>query len=201
MRHRADSVREKAESAIRRIKEYRRRGDIRTGVPLKRGVSSVRMVAIEPDFDAALPWLDRDVKDDRLIAATLEIVREHPHSPVLLITRDANVENKADLADVPFLEPPDPPADPPEPPQRQEARPDIRLFDLQATGGGDRLTFAARVQNYGQRPARATFKASIDGQEVSWRPEVMDLLVNAPPTLLYIEVPRAELGDLVHEFA
>src|SRR5439155_14433359 len=108
MPHRGATVRKKAESAIRRIKEYRRRGNIHQGVPLNSERSTVRMTAVEPNFDTTLPWLERTVEDDRLLASVLEIVREHPHSPVILVTRDVNMQNKADLAGIPFVEPPDP---------------------------------------------------------------------------------------------
>ena len=70
MQHRVESVREKAEGAIRRIKEYRRRGDIRSGVTLRRDRSTVRMTAVEPDFEKTLPWLDATIEDDRLLAAS-----------------------------------------------------------------------------------------------------------------------------------
>jgi hypothetical protein len=106
MPRRGESVREKAEGAIRRIKEYARRGDIYAGVPLKADRSTVRMTAAEPDFENTLPWIDPTIKDDRLLAACLEIVREHPHSPVVLVTRDVNLQNKARHAGIPFVEPP-----------------------------------------------------------------------------------------------
>jgi hypothetical protein len=46
-----------------------RHGDIATGVTLKRDRSTVRMTAVEPDFENTLPWLDLTTNDDRLIAA------------------------------------------------------------------------------------------------------------------------------------
>jgi PIN domain len=136
MPHRGESVREKAESAIRRIKEYGRRGDIHAGVRLKGDRSTVRMTAAEPDFENTLPWLDPTIKDDRLLAACLEIVREHPHSPVVLVTRDVNLQNKARLAGIAFVEPPDPPADAADEQARRRTgpRPDVRILELQATG-------------------------------------------------------------------
>jgi hypothetical protein len=55
----------------------------------------------------SLPWLDPTNDDDRLIAGLLEVMRTYPHSAVLLVTRDVNLQNKAELARVPFIEPPE----------------------------------------------------------------------------------------------
>lgn len=46
---------------------------------------------------------------DRLIASMLEVMRLFLHSPVLLVTRDINAQNKADYAGISFIEPPEPP--------------------------------------------------------------------------------------------
>jgi hypothetical protein len=43
-----------------------------------------------------------------LLAGVIEVMRIRPRSPVLLVTRDINLQNKAEFADVPFIEPPDP---------------------------------------------------------------------------------------------
>jgi hypothetical protein len=202
MPYRGESVRDKAEGVIRRIKEYGRRGDIHAGVTLRGDRSTVRMTAVEPDFDNTLPWLDRTIKDDRLLAACLEIVREHPHSPVVLVTRDINMQNKARHAGIPFVEPPDPPAGAgDEPPRRRGPRPDVRILDLYPTGGGGgKVDFAAHIQNYGTQPNRATVTAAVNGQPVNCRPNPLDLLVNTEPSRVAIDVPRPELGELVFQF-
>jgi predicted ribonuclease YlaK len=106
--HRNADVREKAEGLVRRIKGYRDRGSLRDGVPLKQGVSRVRSVAVEPDFDASLPWLDPSHADDRLVATFIEVMRRNPRSPVVLVTRDLNLQNKMEFARLPFMEPPSP---------------------------------------------------------------------------------------------
>jgi len=204
MPHRGESVREKAEGAIRRIKEYGRRGDIHAGVTLKRDRSTVRMTAAEPDFENTLPWIDPTIKDDRLLAACLEIVREHPHSPVVLVTRDVNMQNKARHAGIPFVEPPDPPADAAdEQPRRQRGpRPDVRILELKSTGGSSgKVDFAALIQNYGTQPTRATLTATVGGVPVTCRLVTLDLLVNSEPSRVVIDVPRPDLGELVPEFS
>jgi rRNA-processing protein FCF1 len=106
--HRNEAVRGKAEQLIRQIKEYGRRGKLNTGVPILKGVSEIVGLAIEPVMAATLSWLDKDNADDRLIASTIEVMRLYPHSPVILVTRDVNVQNKANFAGIPFEEPPDP---------------------------------------------------------------------------------------------
>jgi hypothetical protein len=106
--HRNEDVRKKAEGAIRRIKGYRSRGRLADGVPLKTGVSDLRAYAVEPDFRKTLAWLDSTNADDRFLASFLEVMRKHPHSAVWLVTLDLNMQNKAEVARLPFLEPPPP---------------------------------------------------------------------------------------------
>lgn len=106
--HRNADVRDKAEGLVRRIKGYRDRGSLRDGVPLRKGVSRIRSVAVEPDFDASLPWLDASHADDRLVATFIEVMRRNPRSPVILVTRDLNLQNKMEFARLPFIEPPSP---------------------------------------------------------------------------------------------
>jgi len=105
--HRNPDVREKAEGLIRRIKEYRRRGELAEGVTLVQGVVLLRTVAKEPNMEKTLPWLDPVNADDRFLAAVLEVMRLHPRSAVQLVTRDINLQNKAEFAKVPFVEPPE----------------------------------------------------------------------------------------------
>lgn len=106
--HRNAEVREKAEALVRRIKGYRDRGNLRDGVPLRTGLSRLFSVAVEPDFGASLPWLDSSNADDRLVATFIEVMRRNPRSPVVLVTRDLNLQNKMEFGRLPFMEPPDP---------------------------------------------------------------------------------------------
>lgn len=106
----SESVRDKATSLIRMIKGYRERGRLTDGVPLVKGVSRIQSLAVEPDLSESLPWLDKDNQDDRILALVIEVMREHPRSPVILVTRDVNLQNKCEFARLPFAEPPDPEA-------------------------------------------------------------------------------------------
>jgi PIN domain len=106
--HRNPDVRAKAESLIGRIKSWRSRGDLLAGVTLRRNLSELKSIAVEPRVEEALPWLDRTNADDRLIAAVIEVTRQNPRASVNLVTRDINAQNKAAYARLPFEEPPDP---------------------------------------------------------------------------------------------
>jgi hypothetical protein len=109
--HRVESVRDKSEKVINAIKECRRRATtigarLSDGVVLVTGVSRLMSVATEPKMKDSLPWLDASNKDDQLLASMIEIMRLWPRSPVVLVTRDINLQNKAEFAKVPFVEPP-----------------------------------------------------------------------------------------------
>jgi hypothetical protein len=171
-----------------------RRGDIRTGVTLRRDRSVVRLTAPEPDFERTLSWLDPTSKDDRLLASVLEVLREHPHSPVILVTRDVNMQNKASHAGIPFIEPPDPAERPA--PRKKPA--DIRIVTFKGGDGSSQaVSFRADVQNHESKPVQATVAASIDGVPVEVHPAEMNLLANAPPTTVTIRVPRPDRADII----
>ncbi len=104
--HRNPEVREKAKAIIRQIKEYRRRGSLSDGVDVVAERIRLRSMAAEPRVDQALPWLDPHSPDDRLLASCVEAMRIHPRSRVALVTADINLQNKAEYARIPILEPP-----------------------------------------------------------------------------------------------
>lgn len=106
--HRNEAVRNKAEKLIRQVKEYRRRGRLVDGVVLVKGASTIQTVATEPDMEKTLPWLDPHHNDDRFLASFVEVMRARPRSSVVLVTRDINLQNKAEFARLPFIEPPEP---------------------------------------------------------------------------------------------
>jgi predicted ribonuclease YlaK len=93
----------KAESVIRRIKEYARRGDSFVGVPIA-GAMQMREVAIDPVMSDTLPWLQAGHADDQLLASVLELRCEDLNAVVALATRDRNLQNKARLARCPYLD-------------------------------------------------------------------------------------------------
>ncbi|AQQ70751.1 putative ATPase related to phosphate starvation-inducible protein PhoH [Limihaloglobus sulfuriphilus] len=103
--HRNEFVREKSNKLIRQIKEYRRRGSILSGVKINDNIH-LRSIAVEPVFENSLPWLDENNNDDRFIATAFEIIKKNIRSAVYIVTTDINMQNKAENACLPFLEPP-----------------------------------------------------------------------------------------------
>jgi len=106
--HRNESVRDKAEKIINQIKEYRRRGSVIQGVVLTKNVSQVKAIATEPQMDKTLSWLDSENDDDRILASAIEVMRMSPRSRVAIVSRDINLQNKAEFARISFVEPPAP---------------------------------------------------------------------------------------------
>jgi predicted ribonuclease YlaK len=103
---RDNGFREKVKSIITRIKGLRVQGSLIEGVIINKTVT-VRMEAREPDFGHTLSWLDSGNNDDRIVASILEMQREEPSAVVILSTGDINLQNKAEMAHIPFVEPPD----------------------------------------------------------------------------------------------
>ena len=95
--HRNADFREKVNKVITRVKGWRNQGTLRDGVTVNRTIT-VRAVAMEPDMQNTLKWLDKENRDDRIIASVLEVQSAHPTAGVILITGDINLSNKADVA-------------------------------------------------------------------------------------------------------
>lgn len=104
--YKVESVREKAEGLIRQIKGFRGRGKLNDGVPLVNGISTLKSIAAEPNFNKTLSWLDSSNDDDRILASFIEVMKIYPNSPVIIVTNDINMQNKAEFAGIPFIEPP-----------------------------------------------------------------------------------------------
>ncbi len=102
---RDNGFREKVKSVITRIKGLRAQGSLIEGVIINKTVT-VRMEAREPDFGHTLSWLDPGNNDDKIIASILELQRQEPSAVVILSTGDINLQNKAEMAHIAFVEPP-----------------------------------------------------------------------------------------------
>ena len=83
---------------IRRFKSYRGRGDI-SGVPLVSNVGTVKMIAIEPNVEQTLPWLDPSNEDDRILASFVEVMREHVRTAVILVTATSIFRTRSSTRD------------------------------------------------------------------------------------------------------
>ncbi len=104
--HKNESVRQTSERLIRQIKEYRRRGSLIDGVTVVKNKIHLQSIAIEPNFSESLPWLEPENNDDRFIATVFEIIKNNLRSTVILVTRDINMQNKAEFSCLPYNEPP-----------------------------------------------------------------------------------------------
>lgn len=105
MKTRDEAFREKVKAAIRRYKGWREQGRLIDGVTVNRTIT-VRSVAREPNFEKTLHWLDRMIRDDRIVASVLELQRAMPSAVIVLVTSDVNLQNKADAASIPCAESP-----------------------------------------------------------------------------------------------
>jgi len=103
--HREQEFRDKVNSVIKRIKGLRTQGSLLKGVTVNKTVT-VKMVAAEPNFDNTLKWLHCDNIDDQIIASVLEIQKGNPSSIVIITTSDINLQNKAEMANLPYAETP-----------------------------------------------------------------------------------------------
>jgi hypothetical protein len=194
---RNEDLRERAESVIRRVGEYGRRGSILDGVPLNKPTSTIRAIAREPRMDESLSWLDPTNRDDRFIASVLEIMRQHPRSAVTIVTIDQNLKNKADLARIPWVEPPEPA----ERPARKPRAPRVRITRFRPTGGGEGIVdFAGEVQNLEPHPITVEISAAVGETPVPVHPEDVNLLANTLPTRFRVSVPRPGLGERIPAF-
>ena len=96
-------IRDKARAAGTAIKAVRQKGRLLDGVPVTDAVT-VFSRPVEPDFTRLPHHLDPTVPDDRLLGAALELQRDRPRGIVVLLTGDVNLQTKADLVDLPFVE-------------------------------------------------------------------------------------------------
>ncbi len=108
-RGKTPELRTQAQGVIRRLKGLRDKGNLAAGVKVTRSVT-VQTEAREVDVRSVLDWLDPSVPDDRILAAALRLQSEHPASPVVLVSSDLNLQNKADAVGLPYVETPPSPA-------------------------------------------------------------------------------------------
>ena len=101
--HRDEKFRDKVNAVIKRIKGWRGQGNLSQGVTVDKSVT-LKSIANEPDFDNTLSWLDKNSEDDKLLASALELQRKKLSSIIILVTSDINLQNKAEMANFPYLE-------------------------------------------------------------------------------------------------
>ncbi len=103
--HSNPEFRAKVNSIIKRIKGFRGQGSLREGVTVNKTIT-VKTIGHEPQFKNTLEWLDPNNNDDRIIASVFELQVKSPSSVHILVTGDLNLQNKAELADLPWVERP-----------------------------------------------------------------------------------------------
>jgi predicted ribonuclease YlaK len=79
------------------------RGSLVEGIDLKVGLRVISR-PLEPSFARLPAGLDPAIPDDRILGSALELQREHPASAVVLVTGDINLQTKAELGGLPFVE-------------------------------------------------------------------------------------------------
>lgn len=104
--HRDENFRKKVKSIIKRLKGYRKQGNVLEGVIVNKTIT-LRMIATEPDFKNTLKWLDPANNDDRIIANGLELQTKHPSSRLIFVSSDINFQNKAEMANLEIFDPDD----------------------------------------------------------------------------------------------
>jgi len=105
MSRRDKDLGERAQKVIQRLKGYRAQGSVRDGVTVDRTIT-VRMIPTEPRMAQLPSWLDPQRADDRILGSALEIQFSDLSAAVLLVTNDLNLQNKAEMAFLPWAEPP-----------------------------------------------------------------------------------------------
>ena len=97
--HRNEDFRKKVKSVIKRLKGYRKQGNVLQGVKVNKTIT-IKMIATEPNFGKTLKWLDSNNNDDRIIANALELQVNKPSDNVIFVSADINFQNKAELANL-----------------------------------------------------------------------------------------------------
>jgi len=103
---RTPEVRDRARAVTKRIKGLRDHGQLTAGVQLTKTILVVAETR-EPNFEFLPKWLDPSVPDDRILAGALELQAQHPAATVVLVASDMNIQNKAEVAGLPSVEPPE----------------------------------------------------------------------------------------------
>jgi len=101
----SNEFKDKVKKVINYIKGLRVQGDVINGVQLFNTKVTFKLQAIEPDMNKTLPWLNENNNDDRIIAACFDMQIKNPASCIILMTADLNLQTKAQMARLPFIDP------------------------------------------------------------------------------------------------
>lgn len=104
-RGKTPELREHAQGVVRRLKGLRDKGRLAEGVKLTKTIT-VRLEHREVDAPSIVEWLDPTIPDDRIAAGALALQSAFPDGTVILVTSDLNLQNKADVLGLPYVETP-----------------------------------------------------------------------------------------------
>jgi hypothetical protein len=96
---------DKVEKVLTYLKGLRNQGNVREGVIVEHTIT-VKMISKEPSREVLHPDIDLSNNDDKILQIMLEIQRDNPSSSVILVTSDLNLQNKAEMLDMPYVETP-----------------------------------------------------------------------------------------------
>jgi len=97
------SRKEKAKKMIKRIKGWKTQGKITEGITLNK---TIRLkVEVGEPLDNNLPkWLHLSKNDDKILAYILNIQLKSPSAIIILVTRDINMQNKAETLNIEYID-------------------------------------------------------------------------------------------------
>ena len=102
--HSRPEVRDKANSLVRQYKEFRSRGDITAEVTIAEKLA-LRSLPVTPSFQGAPGWMHEDHADDQILWSAYSLAVRYPANSVLLLTADTNMQNKAALLGISYIDP------------------------------------------------------------------------------------------------
>ena len=93
----------KVKSVLKRLDRFQNRGNLHDGITIYKTIR-LKIFTTEPDLTKAASWFDKDNNDDKIIAGAIEIQRTNPSDYVLIATSNKNLQNKAEMAYLPYVE-------------------------------------------------------------------------------------------------
>ncbi len=93
----------KVKSVLKRLNRFQNRGNLHDGITIHKTIR-LKIFTTEPDLTKAASWLDKNNNDDKIIAGAIEIQRTNPSDYVLIATSNKNLQNKAEMAYLPYVE-------------------------------------------------------------------------------------------------
>ena len=97
------SRKEKAKKMIKRIKGWKTQGKITQGIIINKTITLKAEVG-KPLENYLPSWLDLSNNDDKILAYILNIQKKSPSAIIILVTRDINMQNKAEILNIEYID-------------------------------------------------------------------------------------------------